>query len=112
MDEVLTDQIMRKPAWYFNWYKCLPKWIRIIVEILLVLTMVYFIMILLYKIWDTIGKIIHFLSDRRNWWTYSIAVLIVVVGGLIVAQMIGEWKPFTELIEWAKGCFQQLIGLF
>lgn len=112
MDELLTEAVVKKPAWYFNWYKCLPKWIRIIVEILLVLTVVYFAIILLYKIWDTVGKIIHFLSDRRNWWTYSIAVLIVVVGGLIVAQMIGEWKPFDELVKWCETCVKSLVSRF
>lgn len=100
--------LVKKAPWYFSWYKHLPKWLRIIVIALLSITFIYFTLIMLYKFWSLVGKMLHWISDTRNWWIYSTALMIVFIGFLIISELYGDWKPFSSIGEWVSSWFNKI----
>ncbi len=74
----------------------LPKWLRVTLFILSVVTVVFWATKLFYKVWGAIGTFLHFLTEKRNWWTYTFCIVLIIVGSLIVAQFFLELNPFGK----------------
>lgn len=75
----------------------MPKFLKILIEVLLTLTCVYWIGVLIYKILEGLRIFMHWTSDKRNWWTFLMCVAILVVGGLIIAQFFLGLDPFGKM---------------
>jgi hypothetical protein len=88
-----------------SFFSRLPKWLRITFIILSIITMIYWICWLFFHIWKAIGKALHWISDPRNWWIYTSVVLILAIGGLLLAQFCSDLKPFTHLWKYVEHLF-------
>lgn len=78
----------------------LPKVVKIIAYILLTLTMVYLIGMLLYRILDALRIFMHWVSDKRNWWTFIVCLMILFIGSVLIAQFALNLDPFGKLGSW------------
>lgn len=86
----------------------LPKGLRIALIILSIITVVYWILWLAFRIWKYTGKALHWISEPRNWWIYTSVILILVIGGLILAQFFSDIKPFTHLWNYIVELFDKV----
>ena len=76
----------------------IPKVIKWILYILLAITMIYWIIMLVYKILELIRRFLHFISDKRNWWTFVGCIIILLIGTFLVAQFILGLDPIGKFI--------------
>lgn len=53
---------------------------------------------LVYKILELIRRFVHFVSDKRNWWTFVCCVFILLIGTFIVAQFVLGLDPLGKFI--------------
>lgn len=97
--------------WLYN--SKLPKWLKILIYIVLTLTLIYWLGLLVYKFLEAIRKFIHWASEQRNWWTFLTCILILGIGSLLLAQFVFGLDPFGKVTQWFVNCFnnmRQLIG--
>ena len=78
----------------------LPKWLRITLILLSIITMVYWLGFITYKVLSAIRVVGAFVFEKRNYWTFLVCILILVVGSLLVAQFYLDMNPFGEIYEW------------
>ena len=57
---------------------------------------------LVYKILELIRRFVHFVSDKRNWWTFVCCVFILLIGTFVVAQFVLGLDPFGKFINSIK----------
>lgn len=76
----------------------IPRIIKWLLYILLTITMIYWIIMLVYKILELIRRFVHFVSDKRNWWTFVCCVFILLIGTFIVAQFVLGLDPLGKFI--------------
>lgn len=81
----------------------IPKWLKALAYILLTLSLVYLIGLTLYKILEAIRKFFHWASDKRNYWTFLVCLLILGVGILLAAQYVFDLDPIGKAIQWGLG---------
>lgn len=77
----------------------LPKFLKVLLIILLTLTCVYWIGLFIYKILEAIRKFVHWVSDKRNWWTFLMCIFILAIGSLLLAQFYFDLDPFGKLVN-------------
>lgn len=82
-----------------NWYNKLPKWLQSLLLIISLVTFVYWVGFLFYKILDAIRKIGAFIFDNRNYWTFLTCILILVVGALLLGQFYFNLDPFGKMAD-------------
>ena len=90
------------------WNSNIPKVIKWILYILLAVTMIYWIIILSYKILEYIRRFLHFISDKRNWWTFVCCIIILLVGTFIVAQFWLDLDPLGKIIIMVKDMIENV----
>lgn len=83
----------------------MPKFLKVLLYILLTITCIYWILIATYKLLEIIRICIHFISDKRNWWTYVTCLLILGIGVLLAAQFLLGLDPIGKMIESIKTAF-------
>lgn len=88
----------------------LPKIIKVLLYILLTLSCIYLIIILLYKLLEILRIIIHFISDKRNWWTFVVCILIVCIGAFIFAQFFLGLDPYGKFIFYIQSLWKDFIN--
>lgn len=76
----------------------IPKVIKWILYILLAITMIYLIIILSYRILEILRRTVHFVSEKRNWWTFVCCIFILLIGTFIVAQFWLGLDPIGKII--------------
>lgn len=77
----------------------MPTTIKWILYILLAITMIYWIIILTYKILEYTRRFMSFVSEKRNWWTFIVCIFILLIGTFIVAQFVLGLDPFGKFIN-------------
>ena len=80
----------------------IPKVIKWILYVLLAITMIYWIIILSYRILEIIRRTVHFVSEKRNWWTFVCCIFILLIGTFIVAQFWLGLDPMGKFINSIK----------
>ena len=80
----------------------MPKLLKVLAYILLTLSLVYLIGLVLYKILEALRKFIHWVSEKRNCWTFLVCLLILGVGILLAAQFYFNLDPIGKVINWFK----------
>ena len=80
----------------------IPRIIKWLLYILLTITIIYWIIIMAYKLLDLMRRFLHFVSDKRNWWTFVCCVGILLIGAFIVAQFVLGLDPMGKFINSIK----------
>ena len=63
-----------------------------------------------YKIICDIRVIGAFIFEKRNYWTFLCCILILVLGGLLLAQYYFKLDPFGKIVEQVSNLFNQIRG--
>lgn len=83
-----------------RWYKRLPSVIRFILLVFSIITLVFWLGVLAFKIIELTRKLIHWLTDKNRWWTFVVCALIVGLGVFLASQFIYDLDPVGKLINW------------
>lgn len=89
------------------WSK-LPKWLQVILIVLSIITVVYWLGFISYKILCAIRVIGAFIFETRNYWTFLVCVLILLVGALIIAQFMLGLDPIGHFCNWVVDRFSEI----
>ena len=84
------------------WKSKIPRIIKWLLYILLSITIIYWIIIMAYKLLDLMRRFLHFVSDKKNWWTFVCCVCILLIGTFIVAQFVLGLDPIGKFINSIK----------
>lgn len=84
------------------WKSKIPRIIKWLLYILLTITIIYWIIIMAYKLLDLMRRFLHFVSDKKNWWTFVCCVCILLIGTFIVAQFVLGLDPMGKFINSIK----------
>ena len=98
MEEVITNTVVA--ATKVSWFSKLPKWLKIILLTLSIVTVVYWLGFVIYKILEAVRIIFAYIFEKRNYWTFLICVLILIVGSLLIAQFYFNLDPFGKMANW------------
>ena len=102
----MEEQVIKK----LHWYDKFPRWLKIVLFIVSVITMVYWVCFMTYKILCAIRVIGAFVFEKRNYWTFLCCILILVLGGLLLAQYYFKLDPFGKIVEQVSNLFNQIRG--
>lgn len=91
-----------------HWYSNLPKWLKILLLIISLITLVYWLGLMLYKILNAIRVIGAFIFEKRNYWTFLTCILILITGALILAQFYFNLDPVGKIANWFNNNFSNL----
>lgn len=97
MEEVITNVVAATKQ---SWFSKLPKWLRIILLILSIVTVIYWLGFAIYKILEAVRIVMAYIFEKRNYWTFLICILILIVGSLLIAQFYFQLDPFGKLANW------------
>lgn len=98
MDDVITNAVVT--AVKTSRFSRLPKWLRVVLLTLSILTVVYWLGFLIYKLLCAVRVIGAFIFDKRNYWTFLICIVILLVGSLLMAQFYFGLDPFGKMAAW------------
>ena len=84
------------------WKSKIPRIIKWLLYILLTITIRYWIIRMGYKLLDLMRRFLHFVSDKKNWWTFVCCVCILLIGTFIVAQFVLGLDPMGKFINSIK----------
>lgn len=83
----------------------MPKWLKILINITLTVTCVYWLGYFLYKILDVFRLFFHTMTEPKVFWIG----LGILLGSAIITLLILEYntdiKPFTMMWEWVLRTF-------
>lgn len=77
-----------------------PKAIRWLYYIVLFGTLIYLLYNIIVWLLKTIQKIGYFCFSPQNYWTVVMCVIILTIGGLLIAEFCSPLQPFTKIYEW------------
>lgn len=88
-----------------HWYSGLPKWLKIVLLILSIITLVYWFGFMLYQILKGFRVIGAYIFEQRNYWTFILCVFLIIISALLIAQFYYNLNPFGKFINWLTGLF-------
>jgi hypothetical protein len=103
----MYDEIVKR-AWYRRFYDNLPKWAKVLVMVLTILTLVWWVGLFIYKFLCLFRVIGEFIFDKRNYWTFLVCILILGIGSLLVAQFLLGLDPIGNVINWFIDRFNEI----
>lgn len=77
----------------------IPKWLKILIYIVVTLTLVYWLGLLVYKFFEALRKFLHWATDKHNWWTFLMCIFILLLGSLLIAQFLLGLDPIGKAAE-------------
>lgn len=92
------------------WSK-LPRWLQIVLIVISIITVVYWLGFMIYKILCAIRVIGAFVFETRNYWTFLCCILILAIGTLIVAQFVLDLDPVGHFANWVVEKVNELKSL-
>lgn len=95
MEQAIVNEVIKR-----SFFSTLPKWLRIVLIILSIVTVVYWLGFVIYKLLVAIRYIGAFIFEKRNYWTFLCCLLILGVGILLAAQFIFNLDPIGQVTNW------------
>ena len=89
----------------------LPKWLRVILILLSIITVVYWLGFIIYKLLCAIRAVGAFIFETRNYWTFLACILILIIGSLLIAQFILGLDPWGNVVNWVIDRWNDFKGL-
>lgn len=83
----------------------MPKWLKVLINILLTLTCIYWIGWFLYKILNVVRLFLHTMTEEKIWWISLGIMLVCAITTLLILQFGTDLKPFTNMWDWLTGIF-------
>lgn len=92
-----------------HWYSGLPKWLKAVLLIISIITVVYWFGFMVYQILKGIRVIGAYIFEQRNYWTFILCLFLIVISALLIAQFYYGLDPFGKFIDWLTGLFDSLF---
>ena len=86
----------------------LPKWLRIVLIVLSILTIVYWLGVVIYKILCGVRIFGEFIFNKRNYWTFLTCIAILLIGTLLVSQFALGLDPIGKAYQYILDQFNNL----
>lgn len=86
----------------------IPRWLKVLIKILLIITVIYWFTILIYKLIDLIRSILHFITEKNNWWMFVICLVVLVVGAILLGEYYFGLEPFAKIEAWFLEIVEQV----
>lgn len=84
--EAVTHQSSMKHS---HWYSNFPRWLKALLLIVSIVTLVYWIGFIIYKILWIIQKVVSFLFHEKHYWIFLTSILVGSIVAVIVCQSLG-----------------------
>lgn len=75
----------------------LPKWLKLLIDIALTLTVIYWLGYMFYKIVDILRIFLHTLTEKKIFWIEFGVVVVAFLGVTLFLQFNTEIKVYTNL---------------
>ena len=82
-----------------HWYSNFPKWLKLLLFFISIITMVYWVGLVTYKILCAIRIVGSFIFEKRNYWTFLCCIAILIIGSFIMAQFVLGLDPYGKIVE-------------
>lgn len=86
----------------------LPRFLKVLIYILLTLTCVYWIGYFTYKILDGIRKFLHYVSTKEHWWAFIICVAILGIGTFLIAEFVFKLGWWEAIVNWFVNIYKSI----
>ena len=97
------DEILKK-----HWYSNFPRWLKIVLLIASIITVIYWLGVMIYKILCAIRVMGAFIFEKRNYWTFICCVAILLIGSLIMAQGLLGLDPIGKALNYLSAQLEVL----
>lgn len=90
----------------YRWIKekDLPKWLKILINVLITITIIYWLGFIIYKSLDMLRIFLHTVSETKIWWTSLVIIIACTITTLCILECFTNVKPFTSckdsIITW------------
>lgn len=91
-----------------HWYSNFPRWLKIVLLIVSIITIIYWVGFMTYKILCGIRVIGAFVFEKRNYWTFLSCILLLLIGSLIMAQCVLGLNPIGIATEYILEKWQSI----
>lgn len=78
----------------------MPRWLKILIDVLIIVTVVYWLGYTIYKILDVLRMFLHAVSEKKIWWVAIVILLGCTITTLCILEFCTDVKPFTMLGNW------------
>lgn len=102
MEDSVVDTVVKKSL-----FSNLPKWLKIFLVVLSIITMVYWIGYIVIKILALVRFILEQVSKKEHWWFFVIVILLVGIVALLLAQFVYDLNPFGNFFDWCEEIFDK-----
>lgn len=107
MENEVIENVMRKSL-----FSKLPKWLKVILVIISILTLVYWVSFIVIKILSAIRFILQEISKKEHWWFFVVTMLVVGIVALLLSQFVFGLDPFGKVISWCVSIFDKIKDPF
>ena len=84
----------------------MPKWLKFIIYTILIVSVIYWLGYLIYKIVDFLRFFVNSVTDKKMFWV-SVGVMIICgIVTLIILEYNTDVKLITDAWEWTKGVYE------
>ncbi len=88
----------------------IPKWLKILLYIVLTLSLVYLVGLIFYKVLEAIRWLLHNATEKRIWWITLIIALIATIIVLVILEINTDIDPFTNAINFLVSKWKQFVN--
>lgn len=85
----------------------MPKWLKVLFNVLLTLTCFYWMGYLIYKILEVVRWFLHNVTEKKMFWCMFLFALIIAIGITLYLQFNTDVKPFTMFWDWLVDIYEQ-----
>lgn len=107
MENEVIEKVVKQTS-----FSKMPKWLKTILIILSILTLVYWVGFVVIKILSALRFILQEISKKEHWWFFIVTMLIVGIVALLLSQFVFGLDPFGKLASWCCGIFDSLKDSF
>ena len=107
MENEVIENVMKKSL-----FSKLPKWLKVILVIISVLTLVYWVGFIVIKILSAIRFILQEISKKEHWWFFVVTMLLVGIVALLLSQFVFGLDPFGKIATWCVSIFDKVKDSF
>ena len=102
-------QEIAKAAVKKHWYSGLPKWLKAILLILSIITLIYWFGFMVYQILKGLRVIGAYIFEERNYWTFILCLILIAISALLLAQFYFNLNPFGKFIDWCNSLLDMIF---
>ena len=90
----MEQEVIKKKIW-----NIMPKWLKIVLITLSIITVVFWLGFLLYWILEIFRKFLVLISDKKGFWIFIVLFIIFSITVLILMQFVWGLNPFGKLYD-------------